>query len=308
METKISKLLNFNKVRDFYTELGLAPDRLSPDSDFSIYNLKTLNLDFPKQSPIYRANFFSFVFAKHAFGKCHCDGNRFDILPGTVYFNNPGYIRQFSLDYVESLHYLTLSEGFLKENVHPEVFDEFPFLLCESLNPKVLNPAQFSELEHLYLQIQNAYESTSPYKNRLIGHLMVAVLLKIKEFWWQGSSMELQSTRASEITNKFKIMLEKHYRELSKGMHERANRVQDYADELCLHPNYLNNIVKSQTGKSVGCWIAEKTISEAKSLLRNSTIPLKEISYRLGFIEPQNFSTYFKKHTQSTPLIYRQSM
>ena len=101
------------------------------------------------------------------------------------------------------------------------------------------------------------------------------------------------------------MLLEKHYRDLSKGLVEKAYRVQDYADAQSLHPNYLNNVITAKTGKSVGTWIAEKTIAEAKSLLQNSSSSIKEISYLLGFSESTHFSNYFKKHTGISPVLYR---
>jgi AraC family transcriptional activator of pobA len=52
-------------------------------------------------------------------------------------------------------------------------------------------------------------------------------------------------------------------------------------------------------------WIVEKTIAEAKFLLRNSDISIKEIAYRLGFAESPHFSNYFKKHTKISPVLYR---
>jgi AraC-like DNA-binding protein len=81
--------------------------------------------------------------------------------------------------------------------------------------------------------------------------------------------------------------------------------VQDYADEQNLHPNYLSNVIKSKTGKPIGTWIAEKTIAEAKSLLQNSSTSIKEIAFILGFSESSHFSNYFKKYTDTSPVLYR---
>jgi AraC-like DNA-binding protein len=81
--------------------------------------------------------------------------------------------------------------------------------------------------------------------------------------------------------------------------------VQDYAEQQNLHPNYLNNVIKSKTGKPIGTWIAEKTIAEAKSLLQNSSISIKEIAYKLGFAESAHFSNYFSKHADMSPATYR---
>jgi AraC-like DNA-binding protein len=135
----------------------------------------------------------------------------------------------------------------------------------------------------------------------------VVLLLKIKEYFWLNYSPIYEGNRSSQIVKNFKRMLEKHYRDLSDGKVEQAFRVQEYADTLNLHPNYLSNVIKTKTGKPIGSWITEKTIAEAKSLLQNSSIPVKEIAYRLGFAESAHFSNYFRKHTDTSPLTYRKS-
>jgi len=111
--------------------------------------------------------------------------------------------------------------------------------------------------------------------------------------------------RGTEIVQTFKKTLENHYRDLLNGTEEKLFRVQDYASVQNLHPNYLSNVVKSRTGKPISAWIADKTIAEAKSLLQNTTISIKEIAYQLGFAESTHFSNYFKKHTNFSPVSYR---
>jgi len=308
MKKPTSPLLIFDRIQDMYQMLNVPVETANLKSEFTIYDLGKFGIPANFHSPVYRANFFSFVFVKDAWGRCSSDANWFDLQPGIVYFNNPGHIKEFVVKEMKSLFMLTLSEAFLKENVHANIFDEFPFLLSETVPPRLLPGEQFEELEELYLQIQKAYRSGSPYRNKLIGHLFVAILIKIREAFWKGYSPVDEGDRASQIVRKFKHAMEKHYRELSKGQVEKVNRVQEYADILNLHPNYLNTVIKTKTGKSVGTWISEKTIAEAKALLKNSNMPVKEISYRLGFAEIQNFSTYFKKHTKSTPVYYRSGL
>ena len=54
-------------------------------------------------------------------------------------------------------------------------------------------------------------------------------------------------------------------------------------------------------------WIADKTIAEAKSLLQNSALSIKDITYKLGFSETAHFSNFFKKHTNISPVQYRKT-
>jgi AraC family transcriptional regulator, transcriptional activator of pobA len=228
-----------------------------------------------------------------------------DLLPGSIYFNNPGHYMNFVFYGIKDAWLITLSNSFLKEHVHGDIFDMFPFLLSGALPPMAVSPEVFPEFECLYLQILRESNTVSPYRNKLIGHLIVVLLLKIKEIFWKEFDLIRESSRGSEIVRIFKTMLEQHYRDLSNGKAEKVFRVQEYADAQHLHPNYFSNVIKSKSGKAIGTWIAEKTITEAKSLLRNSALPIKEISSMLGFTESAHFSNYFKKHTTLSPASFR---
>ncbi|NCD71510.1 helix-turn-helix domain-containing protein [Mucilaginibacter agri] len=302
---KEEKLLIFNRIKDLYKYLHLPVDRIDDHSEFDVHNLKDIHTETPYISPVFRANFFSFVFVKNSVGKYTTDDKIFDTEPGTIYFTNPGHYKSFEWHQLNDVYMITLSESFLKENVHADIFEEFPFMLAETVPPRVLNEALFAEFEQLYEQIARAYNSHSPYRNRMIGSLFVVMLLKIKEYFWKDYNPIYEGNRSSEIVKNFKRNLEKHYRDLSNGAADHVFRVQEYADAQNLHPNYLSSVIKSKTGKAISTWIAEKTISEAKSLLQNSAVSIKEIAYRLGFTESAHFSNYFKKHTDISPVLFR---
>ncbi|PSL48884.1 hypothetical protein CLV51_101213 [Chitinophaga niastensis] len=65
--------LVFNKLLDQYIYLGLPIDKIDVKTEFTIHNLKDIHDTLPYKSPIYRTNFFSFVFAKNAKGKYTTD-------------------------------------------------------------------------------------------------------------------------------------------------------------------------------------------------------------------------------------------
>jgi AraC-like DNA-binding protein len=273
--------------------------------DFTIFNLKNINEALPFRSPINRLNFFVFAFVKEGAGKYTIDEQEFEIKSGTVYFTNPGHYRSFEWTQLEEVYLITLSESFLKENVHAQIFEDFSFLLTETFPARVVSADIYEEFERLYLQIHKEYTSNSPFRQRLIGNLFVVILLKIKEYFWLDYNPIYEGNRSSQIVKDFKRLLEKHYRDISNGTAYQVYRIQEYADAQSLHPNYLSNVIKTKTGKAIGTWITEKTIAEAKSMLQNSSVSIKEIAYRLGFAESAHFSNYFKKHTHTSPASYR---
>ena len=304
-----NKPIVLNSIYDLYSNLGVAIDRLDEKSEFYICNLANIRLgtDVPFIGAVYRANFFSFVFAKNCRGTTFSDYYTFDIKPGSVYFNNPGELKQVVLKDVKELYMATLTESFLKRYVHPDIFVEFPFLLAEIVPPRVLNTEQFAEFELFYQQLIKEFKSDSPYRFKLIGHLCMIMLIKIREYFWNDYDPLTEGSRSSQIVKSFKRLLESNYRNLRKGATDKVFRIQEYAEALHLHPNYLNTVIKTKTGKPVGAWITQKTITEAKSLLSNSEISIKEIAGRLGFVETPHFSNYFKKQTNTSPIVYRRN-
>jgi AraC-like DNA-binding protein len=129
--------------------------------------------------------------------------------------------------------------------------------------------------------------------------------LKIKEYFFQDYNPIYEGNKSSQIVKTFKRNLEKHFRELVSGKADKALRVQDYADLQFLHVNYLSNVITNKTGKSISTWIADKTTAEAKALLQDANLNIKEIANRLGFLEAPHFSNHFKKHTSLSPVEYR---
>jgi AraC family transcriptional regulator, transcriptional activator of pobA len=83
--------------------------------------------------------------------------------------------------------------------------------------------------------------------------------------------------------------------------------VKEISTQLNIHPNYLTNIVKTETGKSATDWIQERTISEAKALLGNSTHTISEIAYALGFTDSTHFAKFFKKINGISPSEFRKN-
>lgn len=304
MKDHKTPFLVHQSISDLYKALNLP---IEQELEFTIHFLPEIHTKIPFQSPVFRAEYFSFVFIKSGKGQYTIDDQQFGFEDRTVYFTNPGHIKSFDIERSDDAYIITLTETFLRENVNPQIFDEFPFLLAEIVPPMVLTDDEYSELESLYQQITIEFKKDSPYKNKILGNLFVVLLLKIKERFWHGYDPIEEGDRNSEIVKSFKQLLEQQFKDLLSKDTSALFQVQDYAVALNLHPNYLSTVIKSKTGKSVNQWINDKQISTARTLLKTTSKTAKEISYQLGFSEPTHFNRFFKKHTGMTPGDYKSS-
>ena len=68
---------------------------------------------------------------------------------------------------------------------------------------------------------------------------------------------------------------------------------------------YLNDMLKNETGKNVSEYVQLRRLSMAKQLLLAGKMAVSEISDTLGFSSPVCFAAVFKKATGCTPEEYR---
>jgi len=294
-----------HKISDLYKTLDFNFEK---DIDFAIFSIPEIHPKIPFKSPVLRADYFSFILTKYGSGVYSLDDNTFPFGSETIYFTNPGHVKSYELFESKEAYIITLTEKFLVENVHFEIFGDFPFLLAEIVPPKKLSQNDLAEFEVLYKQILTESEKDSKYKNRVLGNLVTVLLLKIKEKFWSDYNPIEDGNRNSQIVKSFKQLLESEYKKiLGNELNDSKLQVQYFAEKLSLHPNYLNSVIKSKTGRTVNDWISKHALSVAKSLLLSTSYSSKEIAYRLGFSEPTHFSRFFKKHTQVSPNTFRKS-
>lgn len=87
----------------------------------------------------------------------------------------------------------------------------------------------------------------------------------------------------------------------------RMRTAKEFADNLSLHPNHLNVLLKKHTGQNVSTHIRNRLLEESKALLLQTDWTLQEIGYCIGFADQPNFSQFFKKNIGITPSEFRQN-
>jgi AraC-like DNA-binding protein len=115
-----------------------------------------------------------------------------------------------------------------------------------------------------------------------------------------------QENRTSDIllVSRFQSMVETMFS--NEDADAEVRQPSFYAEKLNVHPNHLNAVVKRISGKTASQIIRLYLINTAKSLLRQTTLSIKEIAYRMHFTEPTHFNAFFRKNTDVTPQQFRE--
>jgi AraC-like DNA-binding protein len=126
----------------------------------------------------------------------------------------------------------------------------------------------------------------------------------------QRAGKNVAVTEVSDNFNyiyKFLSLLESNFQLEEKGVSVKYKTASEFADQLHVHPNYLNSLVKQQTGRTLREHIQERILYEAKSLLLQTDWEINNIGYGLGFSGPAAFTSFFRKKENMSPSIYRRN-
>jgi len=84
-------------------------------------------------------------------------------------------------------------------------------------------------------------------------------------------------------------------------------RCDDVAGEYCLSSKQLGRIFKKSTGISLYDYITNARLKQAKKLLSDSSMSVKEIAFEIGFSEQSSFTSFLSGTAEFLPVISERS-
>ena len=197
-----------------------------------------------------------------------------------------GYIILFNLNFF-------LQNNFPQKNV------ESRKIFNPSVRPYIqLTDSQAEGMTMIFEAIIREKESENNLKEELIALKNLELLIHCERLF--EKDQDLGSVQPTvDIIQRFIQLLDKY--------HLKEHAVTFYADKLMIHPNYLNSLVKKHTGMSTKEIIQNRLLLETKYLLHSTKLSIKEISNKVGFSDPNYFTTFFKRLEKMSPASYRTS-
>lgn len=192
---------------------------------------------------------------------------------------------------------LSFNIEFFLQNAFPKQHIVNKKIFRRSIRPCLnLTPDQTSKLQTIFDYLTEEYNGEKTRKNEMIAIKVLELIVLCDRFFTDAETLRHESIY-NNVVEEFNDLIRKHYsKERSVGF---------YAKTLHTHPNHLNALVKKFTGLTAKETIDDYIVTEAKFLLHSSSLTIKEIAYELGFNNPDQFSSFFRKRMNLSPSHYK---
>lgn len=148
------------------------------------------------------------------------------------------------------------------------------------------------------IEDRSKYVEVRSLASMTIDSLWHALAYQILDSYLNVSQIETQGRGIKEtIMHTFQV-------DLNRDFITHRN-VSHYAALQNLSSRYFSTTIKEISGHSPLHWISLAVVVEAKRLMRDSNISIKEIGYALNFTSPTFFSRWFRHFAGETPTAYR---
>lgn len=212
----------------------------------------------------------------------------------------------------EGWHFMMSQDFILRYPQLSNIIYEFPFLQLDKAIPFEIAEQETGRFSDIFSKIDEEYKNNDPDSFDIIASYIHVLLVHIRRLYDKSLVTEkelLIMAKESDLTlfNKFRDLLKEQIKE-EKVLPENSRFAGYYADQLSVHPNYLNAVTKRVTGSTSLGIIHQQIISLAKIMLLHTELSIKEIAFRLSFSEPTHFGSFFKKYTDQTPSEFRREI
>lgn len=236
----------------------------------------------------------------------HTFGDReYYLKPGMLCFVSPGLITswQTTVDDHAGFFCAFTSDFFQDGFADKKMISNLPFFKYSGSTVVQLEEKQTKDFNNLFEEIEQEYLSPNIHKGDLIRAFLNLIFQKAIRLVDNVSCQNIvEAGNASQrITEQFLTLFERDFKPLVNDEIITIKSISEYASELFVTQNHLNDTVKSVTGKTPGEFIRERTVQEASQLLLHTTLTISEIADLLRFEDPSYFSRFYRKCTGLTP-------
>jgi len=255
---------------------------------FEIHTMEWIHQNRWQQNAVpHRHNYFVIIWVKKGTGTHLIDLEKFELQDNTVYCITPGQVHQLNTTEPAEGYVISFMAEFLgaAEENYDLLFNTGLFYTFSSSPVIKVNEATSAEMEDAVAKMMKEFSNFFLLRAEILRGFLKIFLIYLTRQYEKPVESEAHS-KSIDLVKHFFAMVEKNY--TTKKM------VTDYAGELAVTPNYLNEVVKKVTGFPASHHIQQRIILEAKRQAVYSNVTMKEIAWELGFDDTAHFSKFFK--------------
>jgi len=185
--------------------------------------------------------------------------------------------------------------------IESDWFEEISGTNTRTLCPQPAECSDFRDLniEHAMRRIAAELLNPSPYSRLILESCSSSIVADVAmRFGRERRQLHVTFDTLSERRIKY---IEEFVLNYENGVPTLA----EISNELGLTVGYLRKIYRNTTGRTLYSLIEELRLERARTLLADSSVPLKVVAHRLGYCTASAFSFAFRKATGATPRQYR---
>jgi two-component system response regulator YesN len=124
--------------------------------------------------------------------------------------------------------------------------------------------------------------------------------------WAFGSYVQIKAYSDSRSDNIRMDLMERIRRFIQENIKDIT--LQTVADHVNLHPVYVSNLFKLETGENFSNYVLRLRMEKAVQLLKHRDLKINQIALEVGYQKPQYFIKLFKTQYGMTPQEYKNSL
>lgn len=253
-----------------------------------------------KATKPHRHSFYQLIWFKNP-GKHFVDYNIIEHPSNTFFFLNKNQIHHFCSESSNSGYLFHFNDFFIKR-FDPELMDKFSFSVFNEIgrNYISLSDSEVKKIDLLTCLIEEELKIKGHSFQEQVLHYFLGILYEMERHKKKQGLLNFDAERDYVLAISF-----------SKLVNRKINNfisIEEFASELNTNSKKLNLISKKYLLDTPGNFIKKRKILEAKRMLANQNLSIKEIAYSIGFAQPTYFTKYFKKATGLTPMEFKSSI
>jgi AraC-like DNA-binding protein/mannose-6-phosphate isomerase-like protein (cupin superfamily) len=272
------------------------------DIPFSVVELiETVPQSKTKKNTPHRHNFYEiFVFTKGG-GKHMIDFKEYEIKANSLHFISPGMIHTIKRNSKCIGYVITFTDELYSIYQQQQLLFKINLYHNHQLPPIIEYKAkEFSFIHELINQLNVECNSSKFMRSELILSCLNTLLISANRKFTDQHQLQQPHLFVDERVQSFRKWLDQPINE--------KLLVSNLAKKLNVSVKKLSVMIKRHTGLSPMEHITNRLIIEAKRLLVNTEMSVKEVAFALFFEDPAYFGRFFRKHTSYTPQYFRNKM